>query len=1237
MSSSSINYSDFNTNSDLAQSLLTTLRSDRSFLIEAKEIKDEDINLLPDFRVETKNPFKAKDLLNAYRTLLDNYMSTPQRLTQHHIESYDDFITNTIPKIIKNVSPIIRKSDYSKIRGKYLQEYHITFGDVYIGKPCIKEDDGRTKMMFPYDARSKNLPYSANLYLDVYQKSIKHSESKKEEPVVKEYPPVKKISLRSIPMLVKSKYCSLSATTGRSQAEQGEGEYEQGGYFIVKGAEKVLIPQERKCENKILAFAHNKTQTAFSHTVEISSTNGIFIRSTQLKLHKKTSKGTIRVFIQRFKSDSPFPLFLVFRALGVISDKEIMNLILFDPESKKNKEIFNVLIPSIEEGATIQSQEVALLKMATSITRLPEMKEEIDGSESNYRKNYVLNLLKTELFPHVGEDYMEKACFLGMMAKKLVETSLGIRKFDDRDSFINKRVSGTGDLLKELFQNNVNKLAKDIGKHVETDMRQGHIDDIAPTIPKKVKNINIESSIRYSLGTGTWGMKSQAMSAKKGIAQPLNRLNYTATLSHSRRINAPRAEKGGKIIEPRKLHSTQFGRCDPSETPDGAMVGIVKNMAMLCIISITSSIDPIINVLKERKVTVLLDATSHQKSIDEMIIINGRPFGFTPEPNEIVGYLRALRRKGVLDYRTSISWLIKDKQILIHTEGGRLLRPLYVVRGNRLELTKDDINKVANLEKNWDDLIMEGKIEYLDPQEEDGAMIAMYYEDLLNNSQENDRYLRYTHMEIHPSTIFGVSAGTIPFADHNQAIRIMYQAGQRKQALNVYIDNFRIRTDNPGQILRYPEVPLTTTRMAKYLNERELPSGQNAIVAIMNPTGYNQEDSLIVNQSSIDRGFGRSATYTAYKDQEKKNPSSLEEEKFCIPRKKKPNGDIETIGTKSSSYENLTQHGFPKIGSYVKDGDVIIGKVIPIKNPSGIGAKFRDSSTTVKVNGAGYVDLVFSDKDSDGFRFVKVRIRTEKTPGIGDKFSSRYGQKGTIGMTYTSEDMPFTASGITPDIIVNPAAIPSRMTIGQLLESCINKVAADKGFECDATPFSSGGFTLQDLEDEKTANSVYEIIIELLKNSGYREDGCETMYNGRNGRKEKIKIFLGIVYYQRLKHMSKDKLHARAFGPVQNLTRQPPEGRKRGGGFRFGEMERDVMLGYAAAGFQKERFFECSDKYVFYVCSECGTIAIANSIEKIYQCKSCRDSINFKKIRAPYSFKLLLQELYGMGISMRLF
>jgi len=1374
------NYDSFN--SSITENLLTELRTIETSNEISGKIEEDELKLISPFK--ENDEFKEHNVRVLAWKILDNYFSKPNRLTQHHIDSYNHFVSFTIPKIIRDYNPIIVKAKFSNTQNKYMEEYHITFGDVYVGKPGIKENDGRTKLMYPIEARWRNLTYAADLYFDIQQKSIKYSDSSTTPPTIKEYPPMKKVSLSTIPIMVGSDYCPLSSNTGRSQAELGECEYDKGGYFIVKGSEKVLICQERKCENKILAFAHNKTQTAYSNTVEISSVPSMrsFVRSTQLKLYKKTGSGTVQVFIQRFKSENPFPLFIVFRALGITSDRDIIERILYSPSDPRNKNAFDLLIPSVKEASAIQSQEMALLYMANYVSRLPEMKEG-NETEEKFRQNYVTQLLKTELFPHVGEDFMKKAWFLGMMAKKLVDTSLGIRKYDDRDSFINKRISSSGVLMEDLFRNNFNKLVKDITKQVEKDMRNGRTEEVHTSILKRIKASTIGSSIRYSLGTGTWGMKTQASNSKTGIAQPLNRLSYSSAISHLRRVNAPRAEKGGKITEPRKLHGTQWMRfcvtgdtiitmsngdmkniselkdgdivmtinpktlqkepskiyewfyrdCDkllelitisgktikctpehpfliskdglmewktagdlelndklvvyhsykipsienysefikkysirnglilekfanikeiktekvydfttvssnhsfiangfvthncPSETPDGHMVGIVKNMALMTVITNGTDPESVISVLKEENVNQLLDASPYQMGEQVRILINGNPYGCTPEPERVTARLRALRRHNALDIYTSISWVVHEQEIRIHTEGGRICRPAFVVKNNRLVITMKDFEDFSKLNKDWHNLILEGKIEYLDVQEEDTSMIATYYEDLIANRQDNPTYVHYTHCEIHPSMIFGAAACTIPFAENNQGIRVMYEAAQKKQALSVYSTNYRYRMDNPGQVLRFPQVPLVSTRPAKYLYERELPSGKNAIVAIACFTGYNQEDSLIMNKGSIDRGLFTSMYYRTYKDSEKKNQASLELETFCKPVKYNPNGTLRTAGTKSASYDLLDENGFVKVGSYVKEDDVIIGKVVPLKNTTDSGPKFKDASTTINSNSSGVVDWVYVNRDSDSYQFAKVRIRSKRIPGIGDKFSSRFGQKGTVGMIYEQEDMPYTAEGITPDIIVNPAAIPSRMTIGQLLESVIGKAACIEGFECDATPFSS--------ENVDTPDKLAEI----LQSSGFRKYGTEEMFNGRNGMKFTAKIFIGTTYYQRLKHMSKDKLHARATGPLQLLTRQPPEGRKRDGGFRFGEMERDCMLGYASVGFLKEKMFDCSDKYAFYVCDECGRIAISNTSKNIFKCLACKDSTSFSQVQCPYASKLFFQELMSMGILPRLF
>lgn len=1483
----------------------------------SSKVRDERTYTTADSKMETKDFFNGDNIRNLVWHILDDFFGDPTRLTQHHIESYDNFVIAGIPKIIHDHNPVEIKANFNTSLKQYMTKYVIEFGDVFIGKPGIKEPDGKTKMMYPSEARWRNLTYSADIFVDVMQKVIHYSESG--EATTKEFPVMRRVNLHSIPIMLKTRFCVLSTMTGQTMSDLGECEYEKGGYFIVKGAEKVLICQERKCENKILAFSQSKIQSSYSDSVEISSTppKQSFNRQTHLKIQKKTGFGSVHVFIQRFKNDSPVPLFVVFRALGVISDKQICQMILFDHTSPRNRESFQLLRASLEESSEIRTQEMALLFMANYVSKTPEMKENIEA-DAKYRMKIVSDLLTTELFPHVGENPIKKAWFLGIMTRRLIETALGIRKHDDRDSFVNKRVSTSGTLMADLFRNNFNKLVRDITKAVDSDLRQGRIDEVHTSILKKIKSNTIESSIRYALGTGTWGMKSQASSSKKGIAQPINRLSYSSYISHLRRVNAPRSDKGGKVTEPRKLHSTQWGRFDPSETPDGHMIGIVKNLSMQAIITIGSDDAPISSVLDEERVRPILDASPEEMGQGVRVFIDGNPWGVSSEPDRLVAKLRDLRRSGVVNVYTSISWNIADQEINILVKGGRICRPLFVVRDNRLVIEPSDFVKIIRKQIDWNTLLREGKIDYLDTQEEETAMVAMNYEDILNNKISNESYVHYTHCEIHPSLIFGAVVCAIPFVEHNQGPRITFEASQRKQAIALaYSTNYRERMDNPGQTLRFAQMPLVSTKMAKYIHEHDLPSGQNAIVAIATYKGFNQEDSLIFNQSAIDRGLFTTMYYRTYRDSERKNQASLEEERFCKPVKYNANGTLRTAGTKSSSYDLLDENGLVRVGSAVKGGDVIIGKVVPLKNPMENGPKFRDASTSISDTSGGIVDWVYVNRDSDGYQFAKVRIRSKLVPAIGDKFcltpdhdvltstgwvhidqmtldhslavldgdalcyekpsainvfdwstevdgqmvevktqnvsllatpnhrmyvrslseyrlhtvadlvdnqvaahykrdaafnseqivsfafegrkipmddwltifglkqsvfskdlnnwvkqfavpilernlikydptsspvitdsrvqqsgplpdwvwtlsprqcvlllqamvmgqlngdefdymtksaplasdvqrlalhagwsaniskrnlgrvmqtysvriikrasanqplvdhvadctrvsytgkvfcptvstgvfyvrrngvpcwtgnSSRFGQKGTIGCIFSQEDMPTTAEGIVPDIIVNPHAIPSRMTIGQLLEVIIGKAGAVNGFQCDATAFSSHSIDMADN------------LSEILGNTGFNAHGLETLYNGCTGMRMKTRLFIGVTYYQRLKHMASFKSHARAQGPLQLLTRQPPDGRKRDGGFRFGEMERDCMLGHAMQGFLKERLFDNSDKYAFYVCKHCGRIAVANPTENIFKCMYCPDATEFDQVQFPYAAKLFFQELQAMAI-----
>ena len=1205
--------------------------SDNSYISRQKymtgvdESRNKTVYSTLDKEFRTDNPFQDSDLKNIVWNMIDQYFQGPDRLTQHHLHSFNHFINISVPKIIKESNPIVIKGGFVPTSGRYSIKYIIEFGNVYIGTPCLKENDGTTKIMFPSEARWRNLTYSSDISVDIHHKMITYTDTGEE--IVKVFDTLKQISLRSIPIMIKSEYCVLSCDqSGKLLSELGECEYEKGGYFIVKGAEKVLISQEKKFPNKLLCFSKNKSQTQHENKIEINSISrhNSTMRFTHMFLDKKAGKKLISINLQPFKSDKPFPLFIVFRALGVETDKNIVELILYNYKSAKNKESFEILKDSLYEARSIRTQEMALLYLSNF---LPKQKDYKDNSEidDKHKINTVIELIETFLFPHVGTDLMRKAWFLGMMAKKLLYTHVGILKYDDRDSFINKGIATSGELMEDLYRSNFIKLVRDIEKYVESDIRQRRYDEVPTTILKKIKTNNIESNIRLALSTGTWGMKSQSNQTKKGIAQPLSRLSYASYISNLRRVHAPRAEKGGKITEPRKLHSTQWSKFCCSESPDGHVIGVVKNLSLQAMITIESDDEPIISILEEEKITMLENVTPMQMDQEVRIFINGNPIGCTDEPDRVIGKLRHLRRSGLYMY-ISITWNILEQEINILTSGGRIIRPVFIVSNNRLVITPEDFVMISEKKKSWNDLLFEGKIEYLDSCEEDTAMIAMSYNDLLNNSQDNEYFKTYTHAEIHPALIFGAVVCTIPFAENNYGPRIAFEAAQKKQAIcGSYTTNYRSRMDTSGMILRYAQLPIVSTRSAKYVHERDIPSGQNIIVAINCFKGFNQEDSIIFNESSLARGLLESVNYRTYKDNERKNQASLDEERFCKPVKYNSNGTLRTIGTNSASYNLLDDNGFIKVGSYVKNGDVLIGKVVPLKNTTESGPKFKDASKTVTENTTGVVDCVYVNRDSDGYQFAKIRVRSKRTPNIGDKFTSRYGQKGTIGQIFAQENLPTTAEGITPDIIINPHAIPTRMTIGQLLECVSAKSAATYGYECDMTPFSSN-----------SADTPAKLA-EILKTAGYTEDGTEYLYNGCNGVKLKTKIFIGPTYYRRLKHMSEDKIHARGTGPLQLLTRQPPEGRKRDGGLRFGEMERDSMLGHATSGFIKERFFNSSDKHAVYICDMCGRIAISNSIENIFVCTYCPESTSFNLVFMPYCAKLLVQELHSMGLDSRIF
>ena len=1161
-------------------------------------------------------------------TIIESYFKNKKNLVKHHIESYHNFIENKIPEILNDFSPVEIPADYDEASRKFLTKYQVNFGNIYMSKPVINENDGTTRIMYPNNARLRNLSYSAPLFCDITHRIVKLNPNNNEEEIV-EFTPLMKFTIGKMPIMLQSKYCVLNEQNGKTRTHMGEGEYDEGGYFIIKGSEKIIVAQEKKRPNKIFVFEQPRKISKFSNIAEISSLeDGASIaKNVQVKLLSKEIDNvgrTIRVQINRFKTE--IPLFAIFRCLGIISDKDIVQHIIYSIEDEQNKKFLELLMPSIIEASPIQSEKLALEYISSALMYKTKI-----NADNDVKLKYVQDILLAELLPHVGESKNRKGWFLGLMVNKLLKQTMGLIQPDDRDSFINKRVETTGDLMTGLFRVHFSKMIKDLRSSIEKDIKQGRIMDLSSTLNKKIKTKTIEQGIKYALSTGNWGLKNQEN--KKGIAQLLNRLSYASSLSHCRRIIAP-IQRSGKLTEPRKLHNSQWGYICPCESPEGGSIGIVKNMSLMTHITTGSNADIVYSVLEEEKVVYLESITASDVLIYPKIMVNGNWIGIHKNPEDLFTKLKNYKLEGIFNIYTSISWIIQEGIIEILTDPGRLCRPLYIVKNNKIQITKEIVNSINQGKLQWDDLCAnlkehkelkngKGVIEYVDNQESDNIMIAMFEKNLLENKKTNDTYYTYTHAEIHPSMILGALVSNVPFPDHNQAPRNVYQAAMGKQAMGIYNTNFLHRLDTLGHILYYSQKPLVSSRVSSFVNSDELPSGMNPIIAIATYTGYNQEDSLIFNKSSVQRGLYASSYYRTVKAEEKRNASSLEDEKFTKPEQYYEGTVPLQLKTRKmqGNYDKLNEDGFIKEGADIKENDVIIGKVVPLKSNTEDNVKFKDSSVVYKGKEPAVADWVYSHKNSDGYNFCKVRLRMNRIPTTGDKYASRHGQKGTIGILYSQEEMPFSDTGLVPDIIMNPLALPSRMTIAHLIECAMSKIGVNLGASLDATPFTGAD-----------VNNVGKV----LEKIGFHKSGKQVLYNGKTGEQIEADIFIGPTFYYKLKHMVTDKIHSRASGPYQLMTRQPAEGRSRDGGLRIGEMEKDCMLTHGSMQFLKERMYDFSDKFFIHVCKDCGFIAIVNPNENIYRCNYCEHSTGFSRIKIPYASKLFIQEMMSIGITPRI-
>jgi DNA-directed RNA polymerase II subunit RPB2 len=1182
---------------------------------------------------EEDDGITSEDCWNVITSFFDT-----KGLVSQQLDSYDEFTRNTIQDIVSENGNVILEQntpynpdedDNPIIKRRYI----ITFGRVFLARPTHVEGDGSTNQLYPHEARLRNLTYSSAMMADIDNKIMVARETTAvttegdEETETFGATSIKweredepdgaaaRVFIGKLPVMLRSELCHLRNQTDEALFGLNECPYDQGGYFVINGSEKVLIAQERSAANIVQVF--RKKQGPVPWVAEIRSAvekgtrliSSFNIKWTENSLMQPRTPGPFAyATLPYIKSD--VPIGIVFRALGIVSDEDILTHINYD---HRDGSMMELLKPSIEEASVIQDRESALDFIGKRGTS--------QGATKDKRLKFAKDVMQREFLPHIsqkeGQD-TRKAFFFGYMIHRLLQCVLGRRDEDDRDHFGKKRLDLAGPLIANLFRQLFLKLTKDVYKYLQRCVENNQDFNVQMAIKAGL----ITNGLKYSLATGNWGDQKKAASAKAGVSQVLNRYTYASTLSHLRRTNTP-VGRDGKLAKPRQLHNSHWGLVCPAETPEGQACGLVKNLSLMCYVSVGSESAPITDYMTGRNMELLEEFDPSTNAQATKVFVNGVWVGTHRNPAQLVSKVQELRRDGTLSYEMSLVRDIRDREFKIFTDAGRVMRPLFVVEhdvrkpnSGQLLFTRDHLNRLLSdgnvntsgfndedtmeMKYGWRGLLHDGCVEYLDAEEEESAMIVMSPEDLDEwremkagnpptapedrpkdkrlapiKPPPNKKIAAYTHCEIHPAMILGICASIIPFPDHNQSPRNTYQSAMGKQAMGVALTNYALRMETMMNVLYYPQKPLATTRSMEYLRFRELPAGQNAIVAIACYSGYNQEDSVIMNQSSIDRGLFRSLFYRAYTEQEKRIGVNVLEQ-FEKPTR------ADTMRLKAGTYDKLDDDGVVAPGVRVSGDDIIIGKTAPIPSDAKeLGQKTtlhtkRDVSTPLRSTENGIVDQVLFTTNTEGLRFVKVRTRTTKVPQIGDKFASRHGQKGTIGITYRQEDMPFTRDGLTPDIIINPHAIPSRMTIAHLVECLLSKVGAINASEGDATPF-------MDITVDQVSN--------LLEAANFQKRGLEIMYNGHTGKKMRAQVFLGPTYYQRLRHMVDDKIHARARGPLQILTRQPVEGRARDGGLRFGEMERDCMIAHGAAAFLKERLFEVSDAYTVHVCDICGLMS----------------------------------------------
>ncbi len=1053
------------------------------------------------------------------------------------IDSYNYMINNLIPRIFIESPKISLNIDN-------VLSYEIIFGNSYVSNPSISEGE-TTRDIFPHETRLRDLTYESVVSIDICILTKSAGEIVKKENF-------HKIPIIKIPTMLRSCVCNL---TKWPAGHHFECQNDDGGYFIIKGKERVLIAQERALYNYPILSKYKDKKYKFA--VEFRSMSETTGHSIATKCLMKENDREIFFQIPYIKELLPLKVVL---AYFEVDFNEIIFLL-----SPINEFMIKCLYYCFEEYKEINTKSDALRYILNT--------EKFITVKGDDKIKYIQQVFMIELFPHIPIYSRKEFVFwLSQIIRKILFATFAGRELDDKDHLRLKRVDSAGvlmyDIIRSLWKKTMVELFHNCKRKPNSDIFNS-------------KLTTMSEYLRKCFSKGQWGLPNNSHQ-RIGVCQLLTRLSYASTISHIRKTSIP-AIKNSKKSQIRQLHQSHIGMFCPASTPEGRHAGLVKNISTMTFITNDISHFAIFDIIK------LFDSFNNSKilPLDFPICINGQLAGYAPDEKK---FIEQFNESYMIQVYESISAYVDyiDHMIFIYSDAGRLMRPAFYVN-----FEKQQINISAGT---WEDLVRAGEIRYIDQYAAEGNVIAFYPTEMRAGET------KYNYCEIHPCIMLSYETQMIPFPDHSQSPRNTYESCMLKQAIGWNLNSIQYRFEKTMFILNYLQKNLIPTIPSNILKMEEMPSGINVIVGICPFHGFNQEDSVVLNRASIDRGLFRATCFKTISDEEKRHETSVYE-KIEIPDSTMVKRRVQY------NYNKLGNDGIVPVGTYVCKDDVVIGKVLYRTRKIG---ENEDCSVAIKHNEEGVIDSVMVTTNVSGKMLVKIRVRSEYIPIIGDKFASNTGQKGTCGMIYNSEDLPFTADGIVPDIIINPLCIPSRMTINQLIEMVLGKDMLITGKKYDSTPFTDFSYSLEEYLKDKRFTSSREV-----------------MYSGITGKPLESLIMIGPTYYHRLKHNVIDKMHARNGGGIQSLTRQPLEGRSRSGGLKFGEMETLVVSGHGASNFLRERLYDVSDPFVVYICSECGFM-----VNSTVYCAAC-DNTDVRKTCLPYASKLLFQYMMSCGIKIK--